>query len=557
LYRLLIVDDEAIITDGMAEILARLDIPGLDICKAYSGGEALDWLNSTRIDLVLSDVRMPGIGGLELMEIIRNNWPRCRIIFITGYNDFDAVYQAIQTWGVRYLLKTEGYDKVIAAVKDSIRELDEGLRIDRLLEQAKEQRHNLETLAHFEYFRHLLSGAGKFDSPVLAEDFQKLNIPLDPSAPILPVFGSLIRTEENPSYADRHEAAMAVKLIGDSFLREMTRCVGLIDRFGDLLWLIQPTAEGQEGQDAAYAGTVRFLEGTLELIQAACSESLATDVSFTIGGVPILWESLPWAYGRLRQQQQVRVGDGACMVMTVNVGSTDSAEPIRERARTHKTELLSAHLESGQRDAFMRMLKEISEPFGNGRIVDSAQVMEAYYSVALVILSYINRRPTDDPLMSAALMRLDTHASWLEAFEYLARTAETLFALRRQKENSRAAIAMEGICSYIEQYLSEDLSLVRLAKRSHFNPSYLSRLFKQETGQNLSEYIDQARIKKAKELLAEAESKIHEVGIRVGYESAHSFTRFFKKMTGVTPQEYRDSAKTRTSESAEALKPNS
>ncbi|WP_229264016.1 response regulator transcription factor [Cohnella cholangitidis] len=540
---MLIVDDEAIITDGMAEILAKLDIPGLDIYKAYSGGEALDWLNSTRIDLVLSDVRMPGIGGMELMEIIRKNWPRCRMIFLTGYNDFDAVYQAIQTWGVRYLLKTEGYDKVIAVVRDTIYELDEGLRTDRLLAQAREQRNTLETLAHGEYFRHLLAGSGTFDSLVRSEDFPKLNIPLDPSVPVLLVFGSMIRAEENPSYADRQEAAMAVMLIGDSFLRDMTRCVGIIDRFGDLLWLIQPNAERQEGSDAAYADIVRFLEGTLELIQAACSQSLAIDASFMVGNTPLSWEMLPWAYDRLRQQQHIRVGDGASMVMTVDVGQDDSAEPIRERVRTDKIDLLSGHLEGGRRDAFMQTLKEISEPINGGRMVNATHVMELYYSVVLVILSYINQRPSDNQLKAAALLPLDTHANWHEAFEYLTRTADKLFALRRQGESSRAAGAMEGICSYIEQHLNEDLSLVRLARHSHFNPSYLSRLFKQEKGQNLSEYIDQARTKKAKELLTKDEWKIHEVGSRVGYEAAHSFTRFFKKMTGVTPQEYREAAR--------------
>jgi len=542
LYRLLIVDDEAIITDGMAEILAKLDIPGLDICKAYSGGEALEWLNSTRIDLVLSDVRMPGIDGLELMGIIRSNWPRCRIIFLTGYNDFDAVYQAIQTWGVRYLLKTEGYDKVIAAVQDAIREMDEGLRTDRHLAQAREQRNTLETLAHGEYFRHLLAGSGTLSEEVRAEDFRKLNIPLDPSEPVLPVFGSLIRAAEKPSYADRQEAAMAVKLLGDSFLRDMTRCVGIIDRFGDLLWLIQPIAERLERPDAAYAGSVRFLEGTLELIQEACMESLNIEASFIIGEAPLSWKSLPRAYDRLRQLQHVRVGDGASMVMTVDVGQQDTAEPIRERVRTEKIELLSGHLEGGRMDAFMELLEEMSEPVRNGRMVHAAQVMELYYSVALVILSYINQRPADDQVTAAALLRFDAHASWNEAFEFLTRTAETLFALRRQGENSRAAGAIEGILSYIEQHLSEDLSLVRLAKQSHFNPSYLSRLFKQETGQNLSEYIDQARVKKAKELLIK-EMKIHEVGARVGYEAAHSFTRFFKKMTGITPQEYRETAR--------------
>ncbi|MNY53294.1 Arabinose operon regulatory protein [compost metagenome] len=74
----------------------------------------------------------------------------------------------------------------------------------------------------------------------------------------------------------------------------------------------------------------------------------------------------------------------------------------------------------------------------------------------------------------------------------------------------------------------------------HFNPSYLSRLFKQESGINLSEYIDDVRIEKAKGMLTSEEMKIAEVGARVGYETPHSFTRFFKKKIGMTPLEYRE-----------------
>ncbi len=543
MYRLLIVDDEAFITDGMAEILGRLDSPKLDICKAYSGEEALEWLNGTRIDIVLTDVRMPGINGLELMETIRRNWPRCRIIFLTGYNDFDAVYQAIQTWGVRYLLKTEGYGKVKAEVLEAVRELDEGMRTNHLLEQAREQRNTLETLAHGDYFRQLLAGSGMGSEEVRAEDCRKLNIPLDSYLPVLPVLGSLMQAQGGAltSYADRQEAAMAVKLLGDSYLRGMIACVGIIDRYGDVLWLVQPT--GAVEPDAGHAGTVRYLEGMLELIQEACSKSLGIGAAFTIGSAMVPWESLPLAYDRLRQLQHVRVGDGTSMVMTAGSLEAELDEPVRERIRGEKLELLAGHLEGGREDAFMELLQELSEPVLGGRMLHAGQVMELYYSMAIILLSYMNQRQSDLLATTQALMRFDAHASWQEAFDYLSRTAESLFKLRQQGERSRAAGAMAAIRAYIEEHLAEDLSLVRLARQSHFNPSYLSRLFKQETGQNLSEYIDEARAKKARELLANEEWKIHEVGARVGYDAPHSFTRFFKKMTSVTPQEYRDAVR--------------
>lgn len=132
-----------------------------------------------------------------------------------------------------------------------------------------------------------------------------------------------------------------------------------------------------------------------------------------------------------------------------------------------------------------------------------------------------------------------------EAAAYLRELAGRLFELKHRSEIARASSVIDRICRYIETHLEEDLSLVRLAEINYFNPSYLSRFFKQESGMNLSEYIDGCRLKKAKELLRNGELKIREVAGSVGYEAAHSFTRFFKKSTGLTPQEYRDSLQAR------------
>jgi two-component system response regulator YesN len=539
--RLLIVDDEAIITDGVAEILGGIGVPELEICKAYSGGEALDWLNSTRIDIVLTDIRMPELDGLELLEIIRRDWPRCRVIFLTGYNDFDPVYKAIQALGVRYLLKTEGNAKVISVVMETLRDMDEGLQTDTLLQQAMEQRNTLETLAHGDYFRHLLIGIGSSTTENREEDFRKLNVPLNSALPITIVLGSLLNTESGSSYVGRQESALAVKLFGDTYLRDRIRCVGVIDRYGDLLWMVQPSGEDADAE-GAFGGVTRFLEGTLELIQEACKKSLGMETAFTICSTPFAWEALPTAYDRLRQMQHLRVGDGTSMVMTVEAGPLDIHQ-AHERLPSEKLEPLAGLLEAGRGGAFIELLRASSVTVLNNPQPDAAQVIEVYYSIALILFSYINRRQLGDQISAAELMRIEAHASRQEAFEYLARTAEQLFALRRTGENSRAEGVIQGICEYVEEHLAEDLSIVRLAGRFHFNPAYLSRLFKQGRGQNLSDYIEEARIRKAKALLAAVNLRVHEVGIQVGYESPHSFTRFFKKAAGISPQEYRESVR--------------
>lgn len=540
MYRMLIVDDEEIITDGLADIFGKLNLD-LDLYKAYSGQEALDLLNRTRVDIVLSDICMPGMDGLELMEAIRLNWPQCKIVFLTGHSDFNYVYQAIQAPDVQYVLKNEGYPKLIAAVERALQELADTLRANDLIRRSKEQLHTLETLAHGDYFRNLLFHDVLFEQ-VLAEDFQRLQIPLDASLPVLIALGNLTHAGTagaSPSYADRQETALAVKFLAEAFLAERTNSIGVIDRYGDLIWLFQPKRLIDGERTDAFEQTVMYLEGTFELIQQACLESLDTTVAVTLSGEAFAWEGLPAVYDKMRRYQHDRTGDGTRMVQKVfPKEDAPASASIRSRSLRDKSEALAAHLEAGRRKEFMRLFDELAEPaaYEHGR--GDPNLTELCYTIALVLLSYINRWEVRE-IGSFGLMRLEDYHSWREALEFLKGAAEVLFSLRQSGEQKRAAGAIDKMCLYIEHNISEDLSLVRLADEFHFNPSYLSRLFKQERGVNLSEYIDELRIRKAKELLRKDELKVAEVGWLIGYEMPQSFTRFFKKWTGLTPQEYR------------------
>jgi two-component system response regulator YesN len=138
-------------------------------------------------------------------------------------------------------------------------------------------------------------------------------------------------------------------------------------------------------------------------------------------------------------------------------------------------------------------------------------------------------------------MQVNEHESWYDAVEYLKKLSDLLFNMQNLEEEKRAQNTVNKILKYINDNICEDLSLVKLAELVYFNPSYLSRLFKQVVGENLSDYICEAKIKKAKQLLEDNSLKIHEVAELMRYFSTTNFTRFFKKLTNMTPQEYRDS----------------
>jgi two-component system response regulator YesN len=164
--------------------------------------------------------------------------------------------------------------------------------------------------------------------------------------------------------------------------------------------------------------------------------------------------------------------------------------------------------------------------------------------VSLMFLSYINRYNLTEKAAAEIslnkLIKIDEHQSWEDASDYFRQLAEVLFNMRGDTDKYSAAAAIQQVRQYICEHLNEDLSLARLAEKVYFNPSYLSRLFKQITGTNLTSYINEARLEKARELLKNNDMKIHEIAAAVDYESASYFTQFFKRIQKISPQEYRD-----------------
>ncbi len=539
MYRLLIVDDEEIITDGLYEAFNRLIPDKLDVYKVYSAKAALEWLSRTRIDIVLTDIRMPGMSGLEMSEQIRKFWPRSKIIFLTGYSEFDYAYRAFQIPNARYLLKTEGFDKIIGTVQEVLQEIEESNKLNELLEKSQEQRQAMEVVAQGDYLHHLLQDSHALcaDTQVLKKDFGKLKISLDAELPVMLILGRLTYPE-GTSYMDRSEILTSSRVIWNAYLAEMARHTGILDRHGDILWLLQPLYNAS----AIFGGHFsRYLEGTLELIQDSCRQTLGLSIAFAVSGSACEWRETGRQYERLHRLQQMKIGDGISMVL---IDPPDRLEPDGTKEagiRLHqRVENLAAHLDAGRQERFFETLGEIKEGIHTTVTVEAAT--EMYYTVALVLLSHMNRWYIQGLINDyGKLMRLDEHSSLKEGIYYLEKLASEIFQLRRSAEKERSSEVIERICDYIHSHLGEDLSLVRLAELHYFNPTYLSRFFKQERGINLSEYIDNCRAVKAKELLGNETLKIRDVALYVGYEAPHSFTRFFKKTTGMTPQEYRES----------------
>jgi len=538
MYRLLIVDDEEIITDSLYETFVCHMPERLDVCKAYSAKEALTWMERSRIDIVLTDIRMPGMSGLELTEQIQAYWSHCRVIFLTGYSDFNYAYKAFQMPNVRYLLKTEGYDKIMAVVEEVMQEIRQSHRMHELLQQSHEVTCQLAELQQEEYLRNLLQNCTAYTagSSEIQDEWARRDIGLHFSAPVYVVVGRL-DYKDKPLHVERAQIQASVRKIGSSLLDEHTYHASVADHYGDVVWLIQSK---QPEAEPAHS-LVRYLEGTLELVQEACMASLGISVAFALSGKSCNWSDITRQYERLRQLHWMKIGDGISMVLTDHEDALPNPDHRELTRVSSRIEVMSGYLETGRIQQFY----EVFEELGNELLqqdVTMERAMETYYNLALHLYSTINRWGLHQDIPDQRrLLRLSEYASMKDAVQVLYQATDQLVRFKGLDEQERANAVIHSLCTYIKEHLEEDLSLVRLAELHHFNPSYLSRFFKQEMGINLSEFIDELKVRRSKELLRNSDLMVREVALQVGYEAAHSFTRFFKKVTGMTPQEFRES----------------
>jgi Response regulator containing CheY-like receiver domain and AraC-type DNA-binding domain len=550
MYRLLIIDNEMLIVDNLVDLFMKSSPFELEVHGVYTAASALELMSRTKIDIVLSDIRMPGMSGLELQQEINRQWPSCKIIFLSGYNDFEYVQQAIRHDSVDYLLKTEGEQKIIDTVGKAIRMLDEVLGKERLMEQAVQQMQVTRALLHKEYLWSVLQGESQALRQ-LQDKFEKLHIPLSARNPVMLAVGRVDDWRDDYSSSDRDLLLYAIRNIADEYWSAGANVISVAYDKNKVVWFIQPLEKLQtlasQTTDAAWSRFVRFTHGTAESIQLSCNQLLGLKLSLAIAGEPRKWRQTSEQFDSLRLLLNFGAGLGqeALLFDQEHVDQIVSQGYNQEtRTGLKRLQTLGTYLENGERQAFFADFTSLAALSNAAAASDNNLRMEITLSLASIFIAYINRWGLHGVVSGKfdlnQFMRFDPHQSWSDTMKQFASLAECLFDNKRSSQEFQENDIVKHVQWYVTQHLSGDLSLTRIGEVVGHNPYYLSRLYKQITGENLSDYIAGTRLQKARELLAEQALRVSDISKLVGFLSEQSFYRFFKKATGITPQEYRD-----------------
>ncbi|MBF9018919.1 MULTISPECIES: helix-turn-helix domain-containing protein [unclassified Oceanispirochaeta] len=547
MYRLLIVDDEMDVVEYFHRIFLEKSCLPLEVYKAHSSREALEVMNRIRFDIILSDIKMPEMTGLQMYDVIKDRWPKCRVVFLSGVIEFEYVYKSIQNKDVRYLTKLEPTDKIIATVKEVIDEIDTSYEEENARELAQKQVEKARPLLQNRYLQNLLYGI--IDSrDSIQKRFDELGICLEIDEPMILLGGIFDNLPDDLSPYFLEQNLYSLKRIAGEYLGRKYNFANYISEQNHLIWILQK----KESADPGDSGIYDALNGLLEYIQEAGRKAMDLTMTFVYDMTPTdaggVWEKYGIIKRRLGYRSKLLKNSILSLSDSRSDISPESSSPTGSEVNTGNPLLhiykLEGFLELGHQKNFFSLLSQMVNSLESGSNFSSYGELEVYYRLVSMFLKYINEWNLTIVLEARMdlrrLTRAYEHSSRDEAVEYLVNLSKYIFEIHFNDEDLWSHNAISEVQKYIYENLEKDLSLIVLSDRVSLNPTYLSRLFKSVTNANLSDYILKIRMDKAQDLLNRSGMKINDIAMEVGYNSAPSFTRVFRKYCGKTPREYRE-----------------
>lgn len=511
--QILLVDDDMIIRQGMRKIIEKSNRGFFVAAEAEDGEQALQALETIKVDVVITDMQMPILDGLGLISEIQKRQLPVKVVVLSGYDDFKYVHNAFVKGSVDYLLKPVNRDDLLNLL-DTIKNQMEQECVSR------QQRKQIDAL----FVAHELKKAFQSElSEEKQQQLQSMGIDLNEQYFVCDI-------RQNLSYKQ--------KLEQDEVEERIKRRIRQVEQVADSIENCQVFWYREQMEVIAFwIGSAEYdLNKVGELLSRNLESETGHSVTVGISNIHVAEGALKTAYieakdaaeaGFYREQDSYICYE----VLNVNYGKKEFAiEPI-EKELAHFIELgdyinakrVMENLFSNIKYLHPRQVKEQMNDLLKKLCIQVKDLKTALYNNESEYRLYIEHVRTYNELKAYMLYLLHVAIDYIQ---------------NEKKKGSQARIDMAK--KYIHQHYMENITLNDLADHVELNPSYFSNLFKTETGTNFSDYLLEVRVDMAKKLLRDPKIKVYEVGNRVGYEDVVSFGRAFKKKIGMSPKEYRN-----------------
>ncbi|CAI6083039.1 response regulator [Cohnella sp. JJ-181] len=515
--KILIVDDEVIIRNGLCTVIDWEALGMTLLPPAESAEEALERLADEQPDIVLTDIRMPGMDGIELAKEIKSLRPDTEIVILTGYDDFGYARQALREGVTDYLLKTSGPEEIMMAAmkaKQNLLAKWETMK-QEAVQGAALRNQGLEELLAAGGKKHPAGGGADAARKWLEEaGVAKAG----PDGGLLPMRVLLV----GASGWDDDRFAGLMLGAAESRLLELLPCVTL--RKHDRIVAVLRAGEGWSDTSRLATAVSRVREALKCDIFAAAGEPAP---SFT-------------ALGRSYEEAEQAF---AYRPMLGDRGLIEAKEVLsRKGGRTVCSAKEENELSSLLMNSDATQLRNWTSGIVGEQLADpqaTPATLQAYLqSIVIAAHRWLDRARDKGAEASASAPVIALQPGVRLEDELFKLLLSVLNAFHDRVSAGRYAYIHRAI-AYIRLHLDRHLTLQQVAGFVHVNPNHFSEMFKKETGQSYTEFVTRERMQRAANILLTTRMKISEVAGEAGYEDIKYFSQQFKKVMGCTPSEYR------------------
>lgn len=533
MYKVFIVDDEFSVRYGLRHHISWQDYDMEVVGEAEDGDIALELIDEVRPNIVFADIHMINMNGIEMAQQLRECHPEIKVVFVSGYDNVDYMKSALQIHAVDYVFKPVDMmelDKVLRHLQETL--MEEDYEHNLMLEMQERLERSLPILRE-KFFHSLMRGEVTKETQLQDKlSYLKLTFPMNSSYSVSTIrIDNRTKVFESFSEKDRQLMIYAMLNIIQELIDRSYHGYVIESQDDEIVLLLNLGHDMQDWE-------ARLLS-LLEEIQESLLQWLKISVTIGVGEKVNSLIELPISFtsSQLAADQRWHLGNQKI----ITIDSAQSYNLHTTQQESFDIDRVVTVVKAGDTERLSDELQVLFESIVANR--SSSYNYSRNMSAQLVLLTsrtladFGIEIEQDEADVLERIFKEETLVALKETIhEYLLHVCGLINERRTGKNHN----IIERVKEIINERYMDNITISDIAENVYMSPTYISLIFRKETGETIYEYLTKVRIERAKDLLKDPIKKLYEVCDEVGYTDPSHFSKLFKKHTGQTPSRYRE-----------------
>lgn len=533
MLKVFLVDDEPIIVKGLRKLIPWEKLGFEIIGESYDGEEAFEYIRDNKPDLVITDILMPIMNGIQLIKRMYEDGIQSKIIILSGYGEFEYARDALKYGAFEYLLKPVSKEQLIDTLKKAFEKIDMELKYTQQMEKMREQLRDYMPILKNKLVLDVINGL-VHDANYIRKKTEMLE--MDFSGCSYTVFAIVIDNipQGNEFFTNENDRILleyAVENITTEIIRNHS--AGYVVTSGEIIYAFLIFNDKNHSNNEVFEIANEIRDSILQFLNISVSIGLGREYR------DILQVNDSYEEANKALKSKFVIGIGSIIHINNIVLEAKAQLPYPQDEEKKVLDSIMFGSEIDAQNLAENLINSFAKASGNNTDLISSFCLEFRIQLGRTLRTLGGNTDIylDTEALDKELKQFKTINELKELFATLIRESwNYITETRKTKEYD----AVQEAKAYIESNFSMDLSLIEVASKVYMSPTYFSALFKSKTKENFCNYLARVRMNKAAALLLENRYKTYEIAQVVGYKSPRYFSDAFKRFHGLTPAEFRE-----------------